>query len=165
MARDHAMAYFRFREDFIEASRHLSDGAFRVWIECSAQRALNGDNSIDPGTAWTSEAIHELIELGVLRVHGSAPRITYSLNALTELTGDLTRADLRPKRKPIPASVKASVLSQGVCDWCDNTAGLEIDHIVPWSQGGTNTRANLRVLCAHCNRVRGDGARDHLMSG
>jgi len=33
---------------------------------------------------------------------------------------------------------------------------LEIDHVQPVSKGGTTTEANLRVLCAPCNRGRGN---------
>jgi 5-methylcytosine-specific restriction endonuclease McrA len=32
---------------------------------------------------------------------------------------------------------------------------LEIDHIYPWSLGGTNALANLRVLCSSCNARKG----------
>mgnify|MGYP003381469537 CR=1 FL=1 len=33
---------------------------------------------------------------------------------------------------------------------------LHIDHIIPISQGGTNDRDNLRVLCSACNQGRGN---------
>ena len=32
---------------------------------------------------------------------------------------------------------------------------LHIDHIVPVSQGGTNSESNLRVMCSACNQARG----------
>lgn len=35
----------------------------------------------------------------------------------------------------------------------------EADHIVPWSQGGSDAVSNLRVTHAHCNQSRGDGRR------
>jgi len=46
----------------------------------------------------------------------------------------------------------------GRCFRC-NTGGtpnnkLEIDHIVPVSEGGTNRLSNLRILCQNCHRLR-----------
>ncbi|KIL36045.1 hypothetical protein SD71_10640 [Cohnella kolymensis] len=42
------------------------------------------------------------------------------------------------------------------CQECGQTQGLlEIDHIVPIAQGGTNELNNLQVLCMPCNRRKG----------
>jgi len=35
-------------------------------------------------------------------------------------------------------------------------ARLEIEHIVPLAQGGSNTEANLWLACPICNRYKGD---------
>lgn len=35
----------------------------------------------------------------------------------------------------------------------------EVDHIIPHSQGGPDTKANTQVLCMTCNRRKGDGTR------
>lgn len=46
------------------------------------------------------------------------------------------------------------------CRWCGSNPrtlicdGFEVDHIVPWSAGGTNATDNLRTLCAECNQER-----------
>lgn len=32
---------------------------------------------------------------------------------------------------------------------------MDVDHIVPQSRNGSNSRYNLQVLCAHCNRSKG----------
>ena len=34
--------------------------------------------------------------------------------------------------------------------------GAEIDHIVPWSEGGTHDPDNLRVVCRPCHDLRPD---------
>ncbi len=35
---------------------------------------------------------------------------------------------------------------------CTERTGLEIDHVVPYAQGGTNSASNLRVLCPSHNQ-------------
>lgn len=33
---------------------------------------------------------------------------------------------------------------------------MEVDHILPWSLGGTDTLDNLQPLCKPCNRIKGN---------
>ena len=33
---------------------------------------------------------------------------------------------------------------------------LEVDHVIPHRAGGQDNIENLQLLCAHCNRVKGD---------
>jgi 5-methylcytosine-specific restriction protein A len=41
------------------------------------------------------------------------------------------------------------------CQSCHRVGGrLEIDHIVPISQGGTKDESNLQVLCRECHRKK-----------
>ena len=35
-------------------------------------------------------------------------------------------------------------------------SGMDVDHIVPKSKGGDNSRYNLQLLCQHCNRSKRD---------
>ena len=42
--------------------------------------------------------------------------------------------------------------------------GLEVDHVVPRSRGGTDHRDNLQLLCSHCNRVKGDRPQEYLVA-
>lgn len=60
-------------------------------------------------------------------------------------------------RPPIPAAVQADVIAEGLCAYCGSYNGpFEIDHIVPWSRGGTHDRSNLTLACQGCNRSKGN---------
>jgi hypothetical protein len=62
-----------------------------------------------------------------------------------------------PGRSPIPDDVKLYVMSRdgGKCVKCEAKTNLEYDHIIPISQGGSNTVKNIQILCAACNRAKG----------
>lgn len=66
------------------------------------------------------------------------------------------------RREAIPAAVKRAVWQRdgGRCSWpldgggrCGSTHRLELDHIVPWAQGGEDTASNLRVVCHRHNAL------------
>ena len=42
------------------------------------------------------------------------------------------------------------------CLRCGYDSELEIDHIVPFSRGGTNHPSNLQTLCRRCNAKKGN---------
>jgi hypothetical protein len=66
----------------------------------------------------------------------------------------------RGDRSPIPWVLRLSIYRRDdfrckTCGWRDATGRtLELDHLKPWSAGGTDSPRNLRVLCAPCNRRR-----------
>ena len=65
------------------------------------------------------------------------------------------------KRKPISRSVQAKVLATyGTSCWLrfDGCAGSAetLDHIMPYSKGGSDTVRNLLPACRHCNSMRAD---------
>jgi 5-methylcytosine-specific restriction endonuclease McrA len=45
--------------------------------------------------------------------------------------------------------------SDGVCFYCGNAA-ITIDHVVPWSQGGSMHPMNLVAACTVCNSIAGE---------
>ena len=40
---------------------------------------------------------------------------------------------------------------------------LEVDHVIPQRAGGQDNIENLQLLCAHCNRVKGDRPQEYLV--
>jgi hypothetical protein len=63
----------------------------------------------------------------------------------------------RGRRERIPDKAKTYVWQRdkGECVQCGSRAGLEDDHIIPLSMGGSNTARNLQLLCETCNRLKG----------
>jgi len=65
--------------------------------------------------------------------------------------------ELRRGTRNINWRLRAIVLMRdgARCQMCGaearNGAQLQVDHILPWSKGGTTTLENLRILCNVCN--------------
>lgn len=71
---------------------------------------------------------------------------------------------IMPKRKTIPAKIRQEVFKRDnyKCKTCgkspatDSELSLEVDHILPYSKGGTNDIENLHTLCNRCNKGKGN---------
>lgn len=66
----------------------------------------------------------------------------------------------KPKRKAISKKLRFEVFKRDsfTCQYCGRKAPdvvLEVDHIKPVAQGGTNTILNLITSCRECNRGKG----------
>ena len=70
-------------------------------------------------------------------------------------------APLAPKRatgRPyIPPSLREAVMERDgrACRQCGTTESLSLDHVIPFSRGGTDDIGNLQVLCMPCNLRKG----------
>lgn len=61
------------------------------------------------------------------------------------------------RRSKIPAAVRGAVYARDgfACLHCGATENLTIDHIHPWSLGGSDDIENLQTLCRPCNSRKG----------
>jgi hypothetical protein len=59
-------------------------------------------------------------------------------------------------RERIPDKIRREVWrrDEGKCVKCGSREKLEFDHIVPVSEGGSNTARNIELLCEKCNRIK-----------
>lgn len=58
------------------------------------------------------------------------------------------------KRESIPRHTKDYIRLRdgGICVYCENAVGQQIDHVLPVKHGGRGIRANLVLSCESCNR-------------
>ena len=83
------------------------------------------------------------------------------LDAFREQRGEEVFAHRSRHRTPISGSVKYRVLTRarGRCECCgahEHQRALEVDHIVPRNQGGSDVLSNLQALCFRCNAGKRD---------
>ncbi|MDK2818301.1 MAG: HNH endonuclease [Spirochaetota bacterium] len=55
----------------------------------------------------------------------------------------------------------------GDCAGCKqhfNLVHMEVDHIIPKSKGGADSKDNFQLLCSYCNRVKGDRPMEELLA-
>ncbi|MFZ4434739.1 MAG: HNH endonuclease, partial [Microthrixaceae bacterium] len=69
------------------------------------------------------------------------------------------------RSRQIPESVRRAVHERdgGRCVRCGDgppTVELHVDHVYPWSKGGTNELSNLQLLCQRCNLSKGAKVED-----
>ena len=62
----------------------------------------------------------------------------------------------RSYRQSIRPSIKKQILAIGKCGFCGSIENLTVDHIKPYSKGGTHDLSNLQCLCSKCNRMKYD---------
>jgi 5-methylcytosine-specific restriction endonuclease McrA len=70
---------------------------------------------------------------------------------------DLWWIDRQQYRRKIPRHVRELVLERDghACRHCGGSEQLTMDHVVPWSLGGSDDPSNLQTLCMSCNRAKG----------
>ena len=66
--------------------------------------------------------------------------------------------DEEHKRPYIPQDVVGLVYMRydGKCCKCGSSNDLQLDHIIPFSKGGSSEVDNLQLLCKDCNLKKGN---------
>ncbi len=101
---------------------------------------------------WEDEGLtaHDVMALVV-------ERDTRKRRRLERAHAALRREDV-PRREPIPRDVRLAVWQRdaGRCVECGSDFDLQYDHVIPFAMGGATSVENLQLLCAPCNRAKGD---------
>jgi 5-methylcytosine-specific restriction endonuclease McrA len=63
---------------------------------------------------------------------------------------------LTVRRMAIPESLRNEIFARdgGKCIMCGSGEHIQIDHVKPFSRGGTTTKDNLQTLCRACNLAK-----------
>ena len=70
------------------------------------------------------------------------------------------------RARTIRGSVRKDVMLRDnyTCQYCGSQDELVLDHIFPFSRGGSNEADNLQVLCRDCNARKSDSIPDQYKS-
>jgi site-specific DNA-methyltransferase (adenine-specific) len=135
-----------------------------------------GDTVLDPfcGCATTCVAAQQLQRqwIGIDLEKSTVNVLIQRLSDAGRLFRDFIATDQIPKRTDIKEvqpseSIKQRLYKEqdGKCNACGREFeiwNLEIDHIVPKSKGGGDYYENYQLLCANCNRIKGDRTMEYL---
>jgi len=75
------------------------------------------------------------------------------------------RTDIRKELPSVSVKERLYKEQNGLCNACGthfDIRHLEIDHIIPKAKGGGDYYENYQLLCASCNRIKGDRPMEYL---
>ena len=135
-----------------------------------------GDIVLDPfcGCATTCVAAQQLNRkwIGIDIEKQSVDILVERLSNDAGLFKDFINTTIVPQRTDVKiveksASVKERLYKEqnGLCNACGTKFdlwNLEIDHIIPKSKGGADYYENYQLLCASCNKIKGDRPMEYL---
>ena len=150
-------------ERIIRASSNEGDVVLDPFCGC-ATACVAAENL---GRRWIGIDISpKAVELVNMRLQQTMGELFHN-RLVTARTDIPRRTDID---KPIPYRQNKHVLfgqQEGRCNGCKSAfefRHLEVDHVIPQSAGGTDHIENLQLLCAHCNRVKGDRPQEYLVA-
>ncbi len=150
-------------ERIIKASSNEDDVVLDPFCGC-ATACVAAENL---GRRWIGIDISpKAVELVNMRLQQTMGELFHN-RLVTARTDVPRRTDIDA---PIPYRQNKHVLfgqQEGRCNGCKSAfefRHLEVDHVIPQSAGGTDHIENLQLLCAHCNRVKGDRPQEYLVA-
>ena len=150
-------------ERIIRASSNEGDVVLDPFCGC-ATACVAAENL---GRRWIGIDISpKAVELVNLRLQQTMGELFHN-RLVTARTDVPRRTDILT---PIPYRQNKHVLfgqQEGRCNGCRSEFPfriLEVDHVIPQSHGGADHLENLQLLCAHCNRVKGDRPQEYLIA-
>ena len=150
-------------ERIIRASSNEGDVVLDPFCGC-ATACVAAENL---GRRWVGIDISsKAVELVNMRLQQTMGELFHN-RLVTARTDIPRRTDIDA---PIPYRQNKHVLfgeQEGRCNGCRSAfefRHLEVDHVIPQSGGGTDHIDNLQLLCAHCNRVKGDRPQEYLVA-
>jgi len=75
-----------------------------------------------------------------------------------ELSDNRYDADKKAGKKPRKEIIqkRLNIFGKNICCYCNKESQLELEHLIPISDGGTNKEENLFGACSKCNQSKGN---------
>ena len=150
-------------ERIIKASSNEGDVVLDPFCGC-ATACVAAENL---GRRWIGIDISsKAVELVNMRLQQSMGNLFHN-RLVTARTDIPRRTDIDA---PVPYRQNKHVLfgqQEGRCNGCRTDFPFrvfEVDHVIPQRAGGQDNIENLQLLCAHCNRVKGDRPQEYLVA-
>ena len=150
-------------ERIIKASSNEGDIVLDPFCGC-ATACVAAENL---GRRWLGIDISpKAVELVNMRLQQSMGDLFHN-RLVTARTDIPRRTDIDA---PVPYRQNKHVLfgqQEGRCNGCRSEFPFrifEVDHVIPQRVGGQDNIENLQLLCAHCNRVKGDRPQEYLVA-
>ena len=151
------------QERIIKASSNEDDVVLDPFCGC-ATACVAAENL---GRRWIGIDISpKAVELVNMRLQQSMGDLFHN-RLVTARTDIPRRTDIDA---PVPYRQNKHVLFGQQEDRCNGCRSefpfrvLEVDHVIPQRAGGQDNIENLQLLCAHCNRVKGDRPQEYLVA-
>lgn len=93
-------------------------------------------------------------------------RVNYEPDIYDELETFFKRKRLYETNVKEWYRIRALVLKRDnyTCQYCGKVGGkLEVDHVIPFSKGGSNEMCNLVTACQRCNRQKRDKSKEEYL--